>query len=434
MNPPRHCTKRNPDTFREFIQARLQTQHNYYSYRNQRIDYKQLTKLAEARGDTPLIQYIRQNERAGGKGTIAVQALNDDSISVNEVLASLETVQSHLFYQPEFAENLMKLFERFGEPLLEFMLKYRWTWSRRVGQSRFTDKLETIYDRNTDEAYWRAFFQISDMRQWNAELRNLVDEVEEDDLLFQRLALMLPQNYNVRGSSRWQIDDEVAYNLIRRDKERAYPFIRAHTINYSESLFQLAVEMDDTDLLDTLIYRVLVSWNQETPQAPIDYLQNLLDTQPEQFIRRASNIFSHISAFEIYRGDVFLQRPLYEILVQPRELWLQSSTAIGDLLESPSIYVIYIGLELLAEQGELSARRTHENLFWIRSFLLGRAKRNTKALALDALMNASEQGYAEEVFNLLEGVKDFQGKRAIDDKILVAYGRLQRQLQAGEGI
>ncbi|MEO1286211.1 MAG: hypothetical protein AAFV93_00480 [Chloroflexota bacterium] len=412
--------QRNSEVFREFILERL-------GYHRQRQTYPNLIKLAENNDDKPILQRLRNTDN---KSNIATKALTDDDITAQDAIDRIEESARRYRNDEAFAEQMMQAFERFGEPLLDIMTRYRYSWNRYIDQSRFEAKLANIYDPARDEGYWRVFFMTVNFQQWTKALHDLLKTVEDDDELFRRLQLMTPHNYQIRG--RWQLDPNIAYELARRDKVRAYPFIKAHSVEFSEPLFKLAVEMDDLNLIDTVIYRTLVNWRNDNPQMVTDYLQNLLETQSEQFVQRASNILGQISAFEIYRRDVFLARPIYKILVQPRDLWLQSSDAIRDLLESPSIYIIYMGLELLAESGQLSADHTLENLAWIRWFLLGRAKRNTKALALDALYNASQHGYANEVIKVIEATKDFQGKRAIDDKLIVAYGRLQRQLRTAE--
>jgi hypothetical protein len=100
-----------------------------------------------------------------------------------------------------------------------------------------------------------------------------------------------------------------------------------------------------------------------------------------------------------------------------------------DLLESPLVRVQIIGLAHLQGGGADAAARVMENLPALRALLLDRSRRGTKRLALACLAAAGREsaGHAARVLPILEEALRFQGRRAIDERIIIAFVRLRRR-------
>src|SRR5262249_29251051 len=160
-----------------------------------------------------------------------------------------------------------------------------------------------------------------------------------------------------------------------------------------------------------------------------DHLDQLYTQSPETYVRHAANILGRFRAFEVWRVERQLEHnPVFAHLAnQHHEAWHRSPEGIRELMESPNIYVVLLGLEILEKGGPDAARRIVENLLHFRALLLGRTRLNTKKQALACLEQAMQQGpeFAGQIAPMLEEAFDFRGKRAISKQIMVSYVRAQ---------
>jgi hypothetical protein len=165
-----------------------------------------------------------------------------------------------------------------------------------------------------------------------------------------------------------------------------------------------------------------------------DRLARLHTLSPEIYVRHAANLLGRFRAFGVWSfARNRAHNPIFRYLVdQHHAAWRRSPTAVRDLLESPNIYVQIVGLEILKAGGPDAdaALRVLEILPLFRALLLGRARRNTKKLALACLEQAARVApdAAHAILSLLDEAMDFHGRHTIDERLLVSFVRLRRSL------
>jgi hypothetical protein len=303
-----------------------------------------------------------------------------------------------------------------------------------------------------DEAlYWRIFFKVGSSKQWNAALRDLLQRPLDDAGLALALGQRTPQ-----ANQWWRLDADVALALYRRQPAAMRPFLERFLDQSSADLFREAEAAGDEEFLDFLCFRMLrtlsrlawrafpresaLRWSKpdagarqelETLSALVTHrFDRLFARGPEHYVRHAANILGRFNAFEIWDFDHDRRHnPALAYLVeQHHDAWLRSPASVRDLMESPNIFVQIAGLQLLSSGSRDAADRVIENLPLLRALLLGRARLQTKKLALACLERAAGHGsiYAARIMPLLEETMDFRGKRAIAERIMVSFVRVRR--------
>jgi hypothetical protein len=420
--------QRNRDVFHDFIRSTV----NRYSHRRNQGEYADLLKLARQYDDTPIIQAVSQSSVSGVAWRDEVQTLIDaPDMPAADVLTRLRELQPAYTYDLlNHAHLVIELLERYGEPLLNYVLENSSWIVRRRNKDRET-VLRIARESGTETQYWQAFFQVAGEQQWNDELTALLDRNLPPDEFFFELDKRTPPPARNRWRSGWSIYDEVSVRIHAIDPQRAYPLLTQYAAVTRPTLIAQAEAMGDDRLLNFITYREMVQWNSnaERQQWAVKRLLTLYDESPEQYVRHAASILGQIRAFEIWGGRQVLSNPIFDLVTnEHHDDWLRSTDAMRDLLESPSIYVQIMALTILSGGGDDAAQRTLENLFLLRAFLLSRAKVNSKAKALQCLENAvlHSPENAAKILPVLEAALDYEGKRAIREKALATYGRVKR--------
>jgi hypothetical protein len=261
--------------------------------------------------------------------------------------------------------------------------------------------------------------------------------------------------------SSWRLDQDVALALYRRDRQRYTPFLeRFVSPSYADALFEEAQATHDEEFLDhlsLLLLRQIATWldaayptedvrRWQKPdvraQDKIRRLGQMLTTRfdrlaadsPAVYVRHAAAMLSRVDAYEVwsFKRNLALNPVLAYLFAQHREAWCAAGDAIRELFESPNIYVQILGLVMLGNGGPDAAQRALENLPFLQALLLGRARIGTKKLALRALEQAARQRgeYAERILPVLKESIYLTGKRALDERAMVAFVRLRRELAA----
>jgi hypothetical protein len=315
---------------------------------------------------------------------------------------------------------------------------------------------------NNESVYWALFFKVADNNQWNHELKKLLDQKLRDLDLMLALQLRTPDSgFNSGwGWQRWFLDHDVALKMYRRQPELLRPFLETFLLTPPLNLLDEAEKRADEEFLDFLTFQLLIYINQLAYRAfpseatrrwykpdkgaqeevekisgqLLRRLKRLHDQSPELYVRHVANTLSYFRAFQVwsYRDSVEKNPVFRHMVKEHHEAWQASPIGVRELLESPNIYIQIAGLDILATGGADAAERVLENLPMLKAMLLSRAKRNTKKRAINALVEAAQHGprFAEAILPILETTMDFRGKRAIDDLVMVGYGRLQHQLKA----
>jgi hypothetical protein len=265
----------------------------------------------------------------------------------------------------------------------------------------------------------------------------------------------------VRRWGGWTLEEDVALGFYRRDSQRFAPFLErfAHG-SYDEALFEEAQAKQDEDFLDYLslqLLRQIESWLnlafpttsmlqwrkpdmkaqdkvQRTGRMLTDRFGRLMAESPALYVRHAAAMLSRINAYEVwsFKRNLSFNPAFAYLYTQHRAAWLVEPDALREVLESPNIYVQILGLLMLGEGGADAAERARENLLILRALLLGGAHLSTKKLALRALELAARQGepYAGQILPVVEEAVHLSGRRAVDQRAMVAFVRLQREIAA----
>ncbi len=441
--------QRNPPLFSSFIQRHIRwlwgQRHNSY--------YRRLLQAVQQQGDDDLYMALFRKLAGPDEWKQSIRQLLRERTPANRILEELRKRHIERLWNAD-AAILIDVLEHYGAVVLPYIEEHL-HWITRHGS---TDRLLSVARRIGGEAlYWHFFFQISDWTVWNSVLKDLLKRPLSDEELLLALEIRTPPS-----GWRWQwwrLENDVALSFYRRNPQRFRPFLeRFATRDPDLRLFHEAEQRGDEDFLDMLTFRIMEAmqgllysayprpsvqrWNKphkESQKRLEEYgvlLTNRFDRlyarSPQEYLRHAASIMSRFQAFRVWSFSKNLEHnPAFRYLFwQHRDAWRQSPEGIRDLLESPNIYVQILGLEILAEGGAEAAARVIENLPLLRALLLGRAKIGTKRKALTCLHQAAFQGplHASQILPVLEEALHFQGKRAIDEHLMVAFVRLRRQL------
>ncbi|HLV97983.1 MAG TPA: hypothetical protein VKT82_04830 [Ktedonobacterales bacterium] len=439
--------RRQPERLAAFIRQHVRRGWGYghESYRHLRAEVKQ-------QGDEELSWALFRELAEPGEWEHSVAELLFDKVPAEAVVAELRKRHStHLW---EANTGILGIFvERYGHVVLPY-IEENLNWIARRSGERMLDAAEKLGD---EDLYWRIFFKAGDPAKWNKALREVLERPLSDAALLLEVQRRMPP---AQRWSWWRMEKDVALRFYRRNAEMFRPYLERFLYEPDESLFGEAERVGDEEMLDFLsfwglrqvaglIWRAYPSpslqrwWKpDEKLQKQVEHLGKLLTDRfdrlcaesPATYVQHAANILSRFEAFEVWSfGRNLDHNPAFAYLYrQHRDAWLQSSDGIRELLESTNIYVQIFGLDILGEGGVDAAERVVENLVLLRALLLGRARRSTKRLALRCLEQAARQSAAAaaRVLPLLEEALHFQGKRAIDERLMVTFVRLRHAQSA----
>ncbi len=441
--------RRNARLFASFIQR-----HVHRSWWGRRNTFKRLRDEVKARGDDELSWALFRELAEPSEWEASVKHLLREQVPASAILEELRKRHSSHLWEAN-TDILGDFVERYGAAVLPY-IEENLSWIAHRSGDRLLAAAQKLGDENL---YWRIFFKAGNSTKWNDALRELLKlPLSDTDLLLELQRRTPPMTQRWHG---WRLEKDVALAFYRRSPNLFRPFLEHFLFEPDDSLFQEAGRVGDEELLDflsfwglrqlaRLIYRAFPSaytqrWLKPDPgtQKRVEILGKMLTdrfdrlyaTSPAMYVQHAANILSRFDAFEVwsFARNVEYNPAFAYLFHQHRDAWRRSASGIRELLESPNIYVQIIGLDILAEGGADAAERVIENLPLLRALLLGRAKRNTKRQALCCLEQAARQSaaYAGQIVPLLEEALYFQGKRAIDERVMVAFVRL-RHAQAAQ--
>jgi hypothetical protein len=439
--------RRDPARLGAFVR-----EHAQQSWR-QKEGYKQLREAARQRGDDDLYWALFR-ELADEREWQAEARRLLASDTPPERIAD-ELTKRH----PEHLWNvdtgvIADIVEKYGRAALPYVQEHL-TWITRRAAPKLLSRIKKLGDENL---YWPIFFKAGDSKQWNEALRELLAQPLGAEELAAQLPLRTPP---VRRWGGWALEEDVALGLYRRDPQRFAPFLErfAHG-SFDEALFVEAQAKQDEDFLDYLslqLLRQIESWLyaaypsvaalrwrkpdmkaqdkvQRTGRILTDRFDRLVAESPALYVRHTVAMLSRINAYEgwSFKRNLSLNPAFAYLYTRHRAAWLAAPDSLREVLESPNIYVQILGLLMLGEGGPDAAERVRENLLILRALLLGGAHLGTKKLALRALELAARQGetYAAQILPVVEEAAHLSGRRAVDQPAMVAFVRLQRDLEA----
>jgi hypothetical protein len=440
--------RRHPEHFAAFIR-----QHVHRGWGSGYDTYQRLRAEVKQQGDDELFWALFRELAEPGEWERSIAQLLRDNTPADAIVAELRKRHSAHLWEAR-TDILGDFVEHYGQAVLPY-IEENLGWIAHRSSNRLLAAAEKLGD---EDLYWRIFFKAGDPAKWNKALREVLERPLSD------VALLLEMQRRTPPAQRWswwRMEKDVALQFYQRSADLFRPYLERFLYEPDEALFGEAERAGDEELLDFLSYwglrqlagliwrayptASLQRWWKADSQArkQVEHLGKLLTDRfdrlyaesPAVYVQHAANILSRFEAFEVWAFWQNLEHnPAFAYLYhQHREAWLQSSSGIRELLESTNIYIQIFALEILGEGGADAARRVVENVLLLRALLLGRAKRSTKRLVLRCLEQAAQQNAASaaQVLPLLEETLHFQGKRAIDERLMVTFVRL-RHAQAAQ--
>jgi hypothetical protein len=355
-------------------------------------------------------------------------------------------------------KDLAALVTRYGAAVVPY-LEENLDWLDPNDARHLLPALEKLGDA---ALYWSIFFKTRNNKRWNEALRELLRERLSDDALRVALRRRTPPVPNGAPHHSWSLDADVAEALYARGPEVTRPFLERCLRTPPLALVRAAEQRGDQDFLDVLFARLMrqaaaLTINAFPSEAQQRYytpgpaehpmltelgglmtqrFDRLHARAPEEYARHAAAMLGRVddSAFISFRREAQHNPVITYLMQRHHDAWRRAPEALRDLLESPVVYVQIIGLTHLRGGGPEAAERVMENLPALRALLLDRSRRGTKRLALDCLAAAGREsaGHAARILPILEEALHFQGRRAIDERIIVAFVRLRRLWGAAE--
>jgi hypothetical protein len=413
--------------------------------------YEKLREVALRRGDDDFAWAIFRAVAGPKEWKAEIHRLLDAMVPASAIAAELRQRHPASGLNAD-GKDLAALVTRYGAAVVPY-LEENIAWLDQNDARHLLPALERLGD---DALYWGIFFKTHNTKRWNEALRELSRQLLADDDLRAALRRRTPPARDQSSYHGWPLDADVADALYARGPEITRPFLEQCLRTPSLSLVRAAEQRGDEDFLDFLCARLMrqvaaLTTNAFPSEAQQRYstpgpqelaqltelgevitqrLDRLYARAPEEYARHAAAMLGRVddAAFISFRREARHNPVIVHLMRRHHEAWLRAPEAMRDLLESPIPYVQIIGLAHLQGGGADAAERVLENLPALRALLLDRSRRGTKRLALACLEAASRESasHAARITPLLEEALHFQGKRAIDERIIVAFVRLRR--------
>jgi hypothetical protein len=434
--------RRNPERFAGFVRQHARRQWGW-----NRKTYQHLRAEVKRHGDDDLSWALFRELAEPKEWERSVKQLLSDHVPADAIVEELRKRHSKHLWEADTG-ILGAFVERYRQAVLPY-IEENLDWIARRSSEQLLAAAKKLDD---EDLYWRIFFKAGNPAKWNGALREVLNRPLSNTALLLEVQRRTPPP---QRWSWWHVDKDIALQLYRRDPEMFRPFLERFLYQPDESLFHEAERLGDEELLDFLSFwglRQLAGllwqayptehqqryWNPNTGvKKQVEDLGKLLTNRfdrlyaasPETYVQHAANILGRFEAFEVWSfwKNVEYNPGFSYLFHQHRDAWLRSASGIRELLESTNIYMQIIALDMLGEGGPDAAERVIENLLLLRALLLGQAKRSTKKQVLRCLEQAARQSgaFAAQILPLLEESSYYQGKRAIEERLMVAFVRLR---------
>jgi|GEM_PF-2461467 len=439
--------KRNPAVFREYVMKHARTVRFSYELDT----FEGLRAAAESAGDRELVNHLSRTIDSDAFNRQQLRALVEQKLPFEQLEAQAKAIAPAGLATIFDKALITWLLKRYGDALMPLLIPYAVGVPYRRTQS--LPELEIVQAHVSEANYWRYLLASREHTAWIAALHELAAAPLSDTAFAARLAMMTPDS-----SMEGILSGNTAAALYRRSPELTRPFIQRFLGEpHDPALFIAATEHHDDTLLDVLTYQALLSFNRlvrNTSSSPIKPEENyrtpaeraapfiarldrLYDESPSAFTAHAAYILSFIQPRSFGWGDQSApneKNPLWQALVRRHHpAWRADASAIRALLESPSIYVQLVALDLLSEPltpdeaPDAAAVHVVENLRAFRVLLLSNTLKETKRKTLACLEAAAHvsNSFREPITQMLQTVLDFTtARRAISDDIGVMLARL----------
>lgn len=430
--------ERNPDLFREFLQA-----HVGQMWGNNK--YSRLEKAAKKRGDSEMLALVAEKVDPQKSHDQQLDRLLKENIPADEIVGALQKAMPKETWRVQDVSKYLKFIEKYGDAVMPFILNnmaYRYYFSQ-------SDFIKAVRKHASEVNYWKFVFATNNTGEWNKALKALANKNLPADHFRAELAVLSPTLTN--QWHRWWVDQETAVKLYKQHPTIARPFLERFLEDVPLELFMLAHKNQDEDFLDYLTYRLMRIIQSLRYQATNSYwgkkdketaqkrmleleavvtqrLNRLYTESPDNFIRHAANILSLVPPFERWEDARSDGTRIFDLLAgRYHDNWKRSPAAIKELMESPNIFVQIAGMNILSGGGLDAAERVMENLQAFRVLLLSDCRISTKRLALKCLTvttDASPEAADARILPMLTDTMNYFARNAIPDEIAVLYVRL----------
>jgi hypothetical protein len=436
--------------------ARLGTfvrEHVQRGWSREKRTYKQLREEVRKRGDDDLYWALFRELADEHEWQAEMRRLLASHTPPDRVVAELTKRHPEQLWNVD-TSIIADFVEQYGRAVLPYV-QQRLDWVARRAAPKLLARIKKLGD---DTLYWPIFFKAGNANEWNASLREQLARPLDVAAFSAALRMRTPPPPANRWSA-WWLDPDVALALYRRNGQRFAPFLERFVApTYADVLFEEAQSTHHEDFLDflsLLLMRQIASWlyaayptsaahRWQRPdlkaqdkirrygQMLTSRFDRLAAESPGTYVRHAAAMLSRIDAYDVwsFKRNLALNPAWAYLFGHHHQAWCAEADAMRELLESPNIYVQILGLVMLGQGSADAAQRVLDNLPILRALLLGRARLGTKKLALRAVELAARQGEAcaDRILPVLEEALHLTGKRALDERAMVAFVRLRREL------
>ncbi len=367
-----------------------------------------LRERARARGDRDLERRLFRRLATADEWAARVREIS--TAGTGELSAQLESIHPELTPK-NAAEVYRELLERHGERVLPYVTRHldlrRGFWSSKpIG----SDALIALAERKGWLSLWAALIRSSTPDTYDRAVRALVEGRARlgDDETRRRLLLLagVGRELNLPGLGLAQVmplGDDTAVALYRAFPELGRTVFRAHvTPTWGRThapLTRAAIDSGDEALVDWLASRAVTMMaypfgappKEQTEYADLLSRHYEAIRDPRELARRAGDVLSAVPAHSIWSYHALIRNNRLARLLFERshEDYLEDPAVVRDLLESPQIHVNALAYRVLAVDAPRARELAARNVDLLSAALLRKLHTRTRALAIDALANAT---------------------------------------------
>lgn len=296
--------------------------------------------------------------------------------------------------------GLVELAEKRGEDVRAYLASYVGRCSSWGFDPAWNRLMELSADRGWWEVWTATVRSHFDIDNFNALVTDLVADRDRPE--WETAALLSKIAGTQYGFGKWRqtiaLQPEVGLNLYRRFAELARGlFIDHFRPDHNDAYAEVAEEarrQGDHRMVDLLAARAVTVtgryWTEDRVENVGWYVEHYQSLDAETFAQRAVEVVAHVEAFEfLARNRIRHTNPLYPVFFADAGRYRPVLGRVRTLLECSCEDVRYLGLRMLALDGEEQAELAHANVDHLLAYLLNRATRRARIAAFEALALAA---------------------------------------------
>jgi hypothetical protein len=359
--------------------------------------WRELFELARSKNDLDFAYTLYRQQISGAEWKKDVLALAEKLRDPAELDKTLE--QHHpRGWDLDLVNGFWELVRARGRDVVPYVLRHMTeVYARGWGERRAYKAMVAHAEKEGWDDVWAALLRSSSHgNEYDEAVADLVDGTGEDGERRRKLRLLSgvigEMNFPGLGVA-WvrPLSEKTAIKLYGEFPDLLRGPFRAHVAGAQYAkLIDLCIASGDEILIDYFASRVatrdLTYWKGANP---------LLDRLTEYYLtadaRRLVGVIGQIPAFVVWSYDRLVRTNRLARLLFERNLeeYLSDSTAVRDLLESPSIFAQILAYRVLGMRDPRAEVLARENADLLIAALLRSLHRKTRVLAFVALANAA---------------------------------------------